>query len=157
MTTQIQADHFTNALLMLLDEAFENVHGYFLDKGTSTFETLATISAEQASQPVGGKCATLAAQIKHVAFYLEVLERFVRTGTPERVDWGEIWRTTKEVSPDEWEALKSELRGRYDRIKAFVHEMPAWPSEKEIGGAIAIIAHSAYHLGEIRQALCTLK
>jgi len=137
--------------------AFENVHGYFLDKGTSTFETLATISAEQASQPVGGKCATLAAQVKHVAFYLEVLERFVRTGTPERVDWGEIWRTTKEVSPDEWEALKSELRDRYDRIKAFVHEMPAWPSEKEIGGAIAIIAHSAYHLGEIRQALCTLE
>ena len=157
MTTQIQSDHFTNALLMLLDEAFENVHGYFLDKGTSTFETLATISAEQASQPVGGKCATLAAQVKHVAFYLEVLERFVRTGTPERVDWGEIWRTTKEVSPDEWEALKSELRDRYDRIKAFVHEMPAWPSEKEIGGAIAIIAHSAYHLGEIRQALCTLE
>jgi hypothetical protein len=32
-----------------------------------------------------------------------------------------------------------------------------WPSEREIGGAIAIIAHSAYHLGEIRQALCTLR
>jgi hypothetical protein len=74
MSSQIQADHFTKALHALLDETFDNVHGFFLDKGTSMFETLATISAEEASIPVGGKCATLAAQVKHVAFYL-VLQR----------------------------------------------------------------------------------
>ena len=63
MSTQIQAEHFTNALYTLLDETFDDVHGYFLDKGTSMFETLATISAEEASIPVGGKCATIAAQV----------------------------------------------------------------------------------------------
>ena len=26
-----------------------------------------------------------------------------------------------------------------------------------IGGALSIVVHTAYHLGEIRQALCTLK
>ena len=93
MPTRIQAEHFTNALYALLDETFDNVHGFFLDKGTSMFETLGTISAEEASIPVGGKCATLAAQVKHVAFYLDVLERSVRTGAYERADWGEIWRT----------------------------------------------------------------
>jgi hypothetical protein len=121
------------------------------------FETLATISAEEASLPVGGKCATLAAQVKHVAFYLNVLDHSVRTGTFESVDWGEIWRTTKEVTPGDWEALKTRLRDSYDRIKALVQDMPAWSSEKEIGGAMATIVHTAYHLGEIRQALCTLK
>ncbi len=100
MSTQIQADHFTKALYELLDEAFDNVHGYFLDKGTSLFETLATISAEEASIPVGGKCATLAAQVKHVAFYLDVVERNVRSGTFHRVDWGEIWRTTQGSDPE---------------------------------------------------------
>jgi len=157
MSTQIQAEHFTKALYELLDETFDNVHGYFLDKGTSMFETLATISAEEASIPVGGQCATLAAQVKHVAFYLDVTERFVRSGTYERVDWGEIWRTTKEVTPSEWEALKTGLRDSYNRIKALIHDAPAWPSEQEIGGAIATIVHTAYHLGEIRQALCTVK
>jgi len=157
MTNQIQADQFTKALLMLLDETFDNVHGYYLDRGTSMFETLATISAEEASLPVGGKCATLAAQVKHVTFYLDVLDRSVRTGTFESVDWGEIWRTTKDVNPDDWEALKTRLRDSYDRIKALIHDMPAWSSEKEIGGAMATIVHTAYHLGEIRQALCTLK
>jgi hypothetical protein len=32
-----------------------------------------------------------------------------------------------------------------------------WDSENAIGGALAIVVHTAYHLGEIRQALCTLK
>ena len=32
-----------------------------------------------------------------------------------------------------------------------------WEDEKAIGGALAIVIHTAYHLGEIRQALCTLK
>jgi hypothetical protein len=157
MTTQISSDHFTKALYMLLDEAFDNVHGIFLDKGTSMFETLATITAEEASIPIGGKCATLAAQVKHVAFYLDVLERNVRTQTFAKVDWDEVWRTTHEVTPEEWEKLKVDLRASYDRIKALINDAPAWPSENEIGGAIAIIVHTAYHLGEIRQALCILR
>jgi len=63
-TGQIQIEHFTQALLFLLEETFDTVHGIYLDKGTSLFETLATISAKEASIPVGGRCATLAAQVK---------------------------------------------------------------------------------------------
>jgi hypothetical protein len=157
MSTQIQTDHFIKALDALLDETFDNVQGYFLDKGTSMFETLATISAEEASVPVGGKCATLAAQVKHVAFYLDVLDKAVRTQQFERQDWDKIWRETRAVTPEEWEALKSSLRESYNRIKILINDTPEWSSERQIGGAIAIIVHTAYHLGEIRQALCTVK
>jgi hypothetical protein len=157
MSTQIQAAHFASAIYTLLDETFDNVQGYYLDKGTSLFETLATISAEEASVPVGGRCATLAAQVKHVAFYLDVLEQSVRTQQFERQDWGRIWRETSAVTPEEWEALKSSLRLSYDRIKALISETPEWSSEEQIGGAMAAIVHTAYHLGEIRQALCCLK
>ena len=157
MSTQIQTDHFTKALDALLNETFDNVQGYFLDQGTSMFETLATISAEEASVPVGGKCATLAAQVKHVAFYLDVLDKAVRTQQFERQDWDKIWRETSAVTPEEWEALKSSLRESYDRIKTLINDTTEWSSEQQIGGAIAIIVHTAYHLGEIRQALCTVK
>lgn len=157
MSAQIQAEHFTKALYVLLDETFDNVQGYFLDPNTSMFETLATISAAEASIPVGGKCATLAAQVKHVAFYLDVLERNVRTQQYEKQDWGKIWRETSAVTPEEWETLKTQLRASYDRIKQLISDTPAWPSDWHIGGAIATIVHTAYHLGEIRQALCTLK
>jgi hypothetical protein len=157
MSTQIQAEHFTTALYALLDETFDNVHGFYLDQGTSMFETLATISAEEASVPVGGRCATLAAQVKHVAFYLDVLEKAVRTQQYERQDWDKIWRETSAVTPAEWEAIKSALRESYNRIQALIQDTTEWPGEREIGGAIAVIAHTAYHLGEIRQALCSVK
>lgn len=155
--SSIESNHFTKALYMLLDETFDNVHGYYLDRGTSLFETLAGISAAEASIPVGGKCATLAAQVKHVAFYLEVTDKSVRNPNYPRVDWDEIWRTVGSVTETEWQAIQDELRESYRRILVLIEESPAWPSEAEIGGAMAVIAHSAYHLGEIRQALCTLR
>jgi hypothetical protein len=153
----IQTEHFTKALFIMLDETFDNVHGAYLDKNTSLFETLAGISAEQASIPVGGKCATLAAQVKHVAFYLDVVESSVRNPGGPGADWGEIWRTVSTVTAEEWQSIQNELRASYDRIKVLIQSTPSWSSEREIGGAIAVIAHTAYHLGEIRQALCILK
>ena len=157
MAAQIQTEHFTGAIDTLLDETFDSVHGIYLDKGTSLFETLATITAEEASVPVGGKCASLAAQVKHVAFYLDVLERYVRTGESERVDWGKIWRETSVVDEAEWDTIKTQLRASYDRVKQLVSNTTEWLSEDHISGAIAVVVHTAYHLGEIRQALCTIK
>jgi hypothetical protein len=109
-----------------------------------------------ASRPVGGKCASLAAQVAHVTFYLEVLERYMLTQETGDVDWGEIWRTVREVTPDEWAALKRQLHQTYQRIVAMMRGLDTWQDERSIGGALAIVVHTAYHLGEIRQALCTL-
>ena len=153
----IASEHFTNALRLVLDETFDNVQGIYLDKGTSLFETLADITAAEASIPVGGKCATLAAQVKHTAFYLEVVDKSVRDPNFPHVDWGEIWRTVSDVTEEEWEAIKTDLRTNYDAILQLIADMPSWPSEQEIGGAIGMITHTAYHLGEIRQALCIIK
>ena len=108
---------------------------------------MATISAEEASVPVDGRCATLATQVNHVDFYLDVLEKSVRMQQFERQDWGKIWRETSAVTPEEWEALKSSLRQSYDRIKTLMSETPAWSSEEQIGGAMAALVHTAYHLG----------
>jgi hypothetical protein len=155
--SSIQSEHFTKALFMLLDETFDNVQGFYLDKNTSLFETLADITADEASIPVGGKCATLAAQVKHVAFYLDVVEKSVRDPNYPKADWGEIWCTVNRVTPEEWQSIQGELRINYDHILQLIKSAPAWPSESEIGSAIAVVVHTAYHLGEIRQALCTLR
>ncbi len=148
---------FAGALRIVLDETFDDVKGIYLDKGTSFFETLAAISAEEASIPVGGKCATLAAQVKHVAFYLDVVVNSVRDPNTPRADWNEIWRTVDAVSPEEWQAIQDELRASYERILELIEETPSWEDERQIGGAIGVVAHTAYHLGEVRQALCTLR
>jgi hypothetical protein len=155
--TPIDPEHLKQALRDVLNEAFFNVEGIFLDRKTSLFETLADITAGEASIPVGGKCATLAAQVKHVAFYLDVVDRSVRDPNTPRADWGEIWRTMSAVSPDEWDAIRDELRASYKRILTLIDDTPDWNSIDVIASAVGIVAHSAYHLGEIRQALCTLR
>ncbi len=73
------------------------------------------------------------------------------------VDWGEIWRTVQEVTPDEWAAFKRQLEQTYRRVFAMMRGLDTWEGETSSGGALAIVVHTAYHLGEIRQALCTLK
>ncbi|MFN8564453.1 MAG: hypothetical protein U0703_23185 [Anaerolineae bacterium] len=70
MSAQAALARFKRDLLDLLDETFIQHHGIYLDRGTSLFETLAPITAARASIPVGGECATLAAQVEHVRFYL---------------------------------------------------------------------------------------
>ncbi|MCB9135621.1 MAG: hypothetical protein H6636_09350 [Anaerolineales bacterium] len=157
MSNTIQSEHFKQALYGILEETFDDVKGIYLDKGTSMFETLATVSAEEASIPVGGKCATLAAQVKHTAFYLDVLEKAVRTQQNEHIDWGQIWRETNAVTPEEWESIKFDLHESYNRLKVLIADQTGWANAYEVGGAIAPLVHTAYHLGEIRQALCTLK
>jgi len=153
----INPQHFNDALIVLLDETFDNVQGFYLDRGTSLFETLNGISADEASIAVGGKCATLAAQVKHVAFYLQVVEYSMRDPEYPSVDWGEIWRTVNSVTPEEWEDIKEELRTNYRQVVKLIENTSSWPDQIEIASFIAVIAHTAYHLGEIRQALCTLK
>ena len=148
---------FANNLFQFMEETFESKHhGIYLDKGTSLFETLETVSSEEASIPVGGKCASLAAQVAHVTFFIESFERFALQGDNSPRDWGYIWRTIEKVTPEEWGSYKSKLKDAYQRMDKLFHENNLW-NEDKIGGALSIVVHTAYHLGEIRQALCTLK
>jgi hypothetical protein len=153
----IQSGHFKQALTLALDECFDTVSGIFLDDGDSLFDTLATISAAEASIPVGGKCATLTAQVAHTAFYLEVLVDRVRSGVMAPADWRDIWDNVGVVDAAAWDALKQRLAAARDAARQLIADTDEWPSERHIGGAFGMIAHTAYHLGEIRQALCTLK
>lgn len=152
----IDQKDFTANLYDLFEETFETHHGIYLDKGTSLLDTLKAVSAQEASIPVGGKCATLAAQVTHVIFYLDVLERYIVHHDTSPADWGEVWRTVSAVTDEEWATLKAKLEAAYRRVDAMLRGIESW-TEDSIGGAMAIVVHTAYHLGEIRQALCTLK
>jgi hypothetical protein len=152
----INSSQFVKALTYLLEETFENPIGLFLDKGNSLIPTLESITAEQASIPVGGKCASLAAQVAHITFYFEAFERYAIQGDHSPVDWGQIWRTVEKVTPEEWQALRENLKKTYQHLRELVAQNEVW-NEDTMTGSFAMVAHTAYHLGEIRQALCTLR
>jgi len=156
MAQQIAIERFTSEIFPLLEETFERVNGIYLDKGTSLFETLDTITAEQASQPVSAHCASIAGQVEHVRFYLQVLQDYMQGKAVGKIDWQASWYL-KTVAPEEWAALKQRLRMSYESVTALIKSFTTWEGENELGGALAIVVHTAYHLGEIRQALCVIK
>jgi len=155
MAQEIPINDFRSGLRFVLDEAFEKVEGVFLDPGDSLFETLATISAEEASKPLGAGSGNIAAKVNHTRFYLDAATEANRTGEYKKLDWDSSWQVG-EVDEAQWRELIDRLRTSYGEIKTFVDTFEDW-NDRYIGGAFGIVAHTAYHLGEIRQALQVVK
>jgi len=148
-------DHFKAAILEILDETFDTHHGLYLDRGTSLFETLATVTAAEASRPVSASCASIAAQVNHVTYYLDVLNGDLSGNEPASVDWTQAW-TIGPVNDEEWMILIGRLRAAANETTALLESTLEW-GEDVAYGAVSIAVHTAYHLGEIRQALCTIQ
>ncbi len=51
-----------------------------------------------------------------------------------------------------WAALRTRLREEYDRLVVAVEMHARW-DEDALGVALGAVAHTAYHLGAIRQRL----
>jgi uncharacterized damage-inducible protein DinB len=152
----IPFDDFRKGLLFILDETFDNVHGAFLDPGDSLFPTLAGISAEQASQVIGGEGGnSIAGQVNHIIFYLDLAMRYMRGENPGRQDWSVAWRLV-EVNDDEWESLKQRLRESQEKLITMIKQDPPAITDEVVGGAMAMLAHTAFHLGQIRHAFAML-
>ncbi len=155
MSHEPGTDHFKAAILEILNETFASHHGHYLDKGTSLFETLATVSAAEASIPVSVSCASIATQVNHVIYYLDVLAHDLVGNEPTDVNWNAAWNISP-VNDDEWSALIARLRATADETTALLAGTTEW-NEDLAYDAVSIAVHTAYHQGEIRQALCTIQ
>lgn len=133
----------------LLEETLVRGHGIFLDGGTSLLETLDAIPYEKVGIRYHGIPETIAGHVNHLVFYIRVLKEYVTGARKGATDWAESWKL-REVSPAEWESLKSELKAEYAGMLRFVDSMGEWIDEDCLGGTIAIVAHCAFHLGIIR-------
>lgn len=150
MNNTIPAEKLVKEILVILEETFETHHGIYLDKGTTLFDTLEAVTAEQASVPAGIKDSTIAAQVEHIIFYLDILNRLITGQDVGSPDWRDIWARVGAVSPDEWDDLKARLKAAYKKTSDLLKGIEDWEKNDAIGGAIAILAHTAYHLGELR-------
>jgi hypothetical protein len=156
MSKQTNTDLLLSTIKLLCDETFDQVHGAYLDRGTSLFETINALDAGQASTPAVEGGTTIAGHVEHVRFYLEVIERDME-GTPqENVNWRDSWRV-QVVTDTEWNALRTSLRSQLELITGRIESYDDWNSEGRLGGTMAILLHTAYHLGAIRQLLINVK
>ena len=150
MAGTVAAAAVRHSLLLLLDEIMTSVQGLVLDPGTTMFETLASVSAEEASRPISGQSGNLAAQVNHVHIYIDSLLR-----QTEDVDWPGSWSIGR-VNENEWRELVARLRASTEQARDFIAAFDDW-DEHYLGGAFGLIVHCAYHLGEIRQGLGVIR
>jgi hypothetical protein len=151
----IPEEDFRRVLLGSLEEATSNVHGFFLDKGESLFETLEGVTAEQASMPLGPGSGTIAAKVNHIRFYVDVVLNNAKSGEYIPADWESSWAIDR-VTDEEWADLVARLKATFAEFVELAKVNDQWP-EPVLGGAFGVVIHTGYHLGEIRQALAFLR
>ncbi len=160
MTAQqtVPLTQFTEGLSAVLKECFESVSSpsMFLDPGDAFFQTLATVSAQEASRPAANGISNIAAEVNHTAFYLDVTLRFLRGERPGTVDWAGSWKVGA-VDDAQWTRLQDTLQGAYDALQDAVDKPETWTHPQAVTGGIGMVAHCAYHLGEVRRTLGVIR
>ncbi len=153
---QIAEKHFVEAVAYLLRETFEGspegAASAYLDRGVGVFSTLDKLSAANVSEEFTG--TTIAAQTEHAKFYLDRLCEFIN-GRTEPVNWDDSW-LIETVNDAEWDALRESVKNAYENALRCIAGVEDW-NERNVGMAMGLIAHTAYHLGAIRQIAKTVK
>lgn len=152
----LQSTQFIEAVAYLLRETFEGSPegqpSAYLDRGVGFFNTIDNLTADQVSKDYGD--TTIAAQTEHAKFYLDRLCEFIG-GRTERVNWEDSW-LIETVNEDEWNALRSSVKNAYEGALKCLAGTESWDSSK-VGMAMGLVAHTAYHLGAVRQIAKSVK
>jgi len=152
----IKKDDFLKDVLIILRETFEGSPegqgSAYLDRGVGIFATLEKLSAADVSREISD--TTVAAHTEHAKFYLDRICEFIN-GRTEPVNWEQSW-LIETVNETEWNFLREGMRKSYEGVLRCFAEIETW-NEENIGEAVAIIAHTAYHLGAIRQIMKSVK
>lgn len=151
---------FHKAICGLLTEILDGPPGgeaYVLNRGdVGMLNQLDTIDAAAASsRPMAGK-TTVAAHVDHVHYGFSLINRWAagEENPWADADWDASWRRGQ-VTDDEWKTLRGKLRGAVKAWQNTVATRADW-DHMAASGAISTVAHTAYHLGAIRQILASL-
>jgi len=152
---------FQQALSRMLIEIFNGPPGqeaYVVNPGDpGLLRQLDTIDAKTASTRPSPGQTTIAAHVDHVQFGLAILNRWAagEKNPFAGADWNGSWQRTT-VSEEQWRVLRDGLRNEADKWRQAVDARTDWNS-MAASIALSTVAHTAYHLGAIRQMLATLR
>ena len=150
-------DIFLLALSKLLTEVFDGPpasEAYLLNPGDpGLLRQLDSISAEIASaRPMPGN-TTIASHVDHVHYGFSLLNRWAagEANPFATADWNASWQRTT-VTSEQWQSLRHNLRMAAAAWRSHVAAHTEW-DDISAAGALSSVAHTAYHLGAIRQIL----
>ncbi len=143
-------DSLRESLLCLLEETLHSHQGVYTNQGTSLLETLSEIDAGLASRRYPGLQETIAGHANHARYYLSNTLEMLRDKGSGDFDVAESWKI-QTVTGEEWEELKSNLSTTYQSVMALISNVSVTEVQFALPAMFGLFAHSAYHLGAIRQ------
>jgi hypothetical protein len=152
---------FQRALSNMLTEIFGGPPGqeaYVLNPGDpGLLRQLDTIDANIASAPPTPGQKSIAAHVDHICFGLVILNRWAagEANPWAGADFNASWQRTT-LTDNQWRALRESLRGEADKWQKAVAARTSWDDMSAAAG-LSTAAHTAYHLGAIRQILAALQ
>jgi hypothetical protein len=124
--------------------------GYMLNSGDAgLLKSLARLSATDAARSSNGG-APAVAHADHLRYGLSLLNRWAGGDDPfPTADWSASWNV-RQISERDWETLRADL-GIQARAWQTALALVDGARDAAVAIAIASVAHTAYHLGAIRQ------
>lgn len=149
------------ALTTLLRESLQRPadgFAFFLNPGDPGFaETMRSISAQTASTPPAPGRKPIVAHCNHVLYGIELANRALagESDVYESANWDIAWQL-ESVTIGEWQNLIKRFDEQSQLLLDQVNQPREW-NELLLTGCFSIAAHTAYHLGAIRQILRDLQ
>lgn len=112
--------------------------------------SLDKLPAEEASRAAHNG-ATIAAHAAHMAYGLSLMNQWATDGGNPFAEarWEDAWKISS-VEDRQWQEIREDLRNQIQHWQEALR-IPREVNEVELSGMLASIAHTAYHLGAIRQ------
>lgn len=134
----------------LLNETFNGPDGDWswyteAKKGSGLLNTIEQISASEASKEIEG--TTIAAHTHHTMYHITVCMNSIKD-MQVASDWSISWNI-KVVNEQQWNEIKNGLESEYKELIALIDRSELSSTTTRI--LLANLAHSAYHLGALRQ------
>jgi hypothetical protein len=119
------------------------------DPNHTLFGELSGLTAAEASVVAGVEAHSVAAHVRHLTEALRGSNGWALQGMFV-ADFDAAW-IERPVSEEEWEAMRRELRSAYESVLEWLGNDTRLSDENTMLWTMSILAHSAYHLGAIRQ------
>ena len=143
-----------NSIRTLFVEVFEGTAPgadgtWFVQGGEAIEDTIASLNEKEASEQPHAGLSSIASHVIHMTHYLQLTNAQAR-GQQFDSDWEGSWKT-QAVTAEEWKGVKCALLAQKDLLLELINQPSIVEVDEAVFGAIANIAHAAFHLGAIRQ------
>lgn len=154
---------FVTALQELLREAYlqpgEAGYTWFADEGPEAgfITAIESLTPQEASRKAYPEADTVAAHCNHLAYHLSLANRsFHGENAFAEADWPASWEL-QEVNEAGWRHLREQLAVELDRCLGILGRLDNLDDPMVLRGAMALLAHGAWHLGAVKQLIPMVK